>query len=157
MAKYTSNYTGEQIDNLLGQVEKGGGSPTGGNFSYTKLNSSRIKAVGAYELTDSTTNYDAIVVEANLQTNSTGITSRQMNMFIITGTIPYTDVDSTVDSYCYQLSCDSGASESDKAWKSDMNFGFKNPTTLEVGQVNVGTAIDSARNWGISAIYGIKF
>lgn len=29
MGTYTSKYTGEQIDNLLGQVEKGGGSGSG--------------------------------------------------------------------------------------------------------------------------------
>lgn len=156
MGVYTSKYTGEQIDNLLGQVENGGGS-TGGNFRYTKLNSARIKALGTYELTDSITNYDAIVVEANLQMNATGVATRQMNTFIIVDSIQYTENSTTVDSFCYQLSCDSGSSDSDKAWKSDMNFGFKNPTTLEVGQVNVGTAVSSARNWGISAIYGIKF
>lgn len=69
MGTYTSKYTGEEIDNLLGQVESGGGSGSG--YSETELLTSYVEyALGGTDgktigqdlvLNDDISNYDEIV------------------------------------------------------------------------------------------------
>ncbi len=144
MGTYTSKYTGEQIDELLGRVENDGGS----GYSETILyeSSTSVSAGANISLTDSVNNYKQILVE----TCCDGATSTSICKHIAiinSSSIIY----SNGTNETYSVREDSGATSSVSFYR--LYYGFADDKTIKM------IAVDHKdwKNGRISRVTGIKF
>lgn len=138
MGTYQSKYTGEQIDNLLGQVENGGGS--GGAVTKTTLWEGDLTTSGDVTLNDSIDNYDFIFVKCSATVNN-ATDSVNASALIDVSSMVYGSSD-------YMVSIISGTSSS----KYSIHFRFEDNLTLKlIASGTTGWASPS-----INKVIGIK-
>ena len=144
MGEYTSKYTGEQIDNLLGQVENGG---VGGSYATALWEGTLTELNTAVALIDSVENYDFILVEAMITGNNknAAIETRLIDV----STIGYTGSTSVAEP-CYNIYSSAGSI----TVYYRILFAFLDATSLFLVNKSVGGS--SWDNPRITKITGIK-
>lgn len=145
MGIYTSKYTGEQIDNLLGQVENGGAA-TGNSSKMTLWSGSINTAEQVATLSQSLEDFDYLLIKANLKNSANAIRYLPVNW------IDCNDIKNSYDS----------SSKIAVVSFADLNAttsliiyaGFDDSTTMTIYAVNSKGSINS---YEITEIVGVKF
>jgi hypothetical protein len=143
---YISKYTGNEIDNLLSQIDSGNAG-----FHYKQLNDHLITptTTETYTLNDSITNYDLLIINSGFYTEGgSGVNSHSFDdsMVLI--------VDEITPDMTYGLFRCGGSSDS---WRTEAHIQFNTNTEFSCPYVNYGSNISKTGTYGISRIYGIKF
>jgi microcystin-dependent protein len=143
---YISKYTGNEIDNLLSQIDSGNAG-----FHYKQLNDHLITptTTETYTLNDSITNYDLLIINSGFYTEGgSGVNSHSFDdsMVLI--------VDAITPDMAYGLFRCGGSYDS---WRTEAHIQFNTNTEFSCPYVNYGSNISKTGTYGISRIYGIKF
>ncbi len=143
MGTYTSKYTGEQIDNLLGQVENGGGA--GGSSGVTLWQGSLNTAGQTATLSESLENFDHLLIKSNI-TNANNVRRYMSANLVATNDIK--NIYGTSEKIITDNFYDASATTSLLIY-----VGFEDPTTMSLYAINKKGTINS---YTITEIIGIN-
>ena len=144
MGTYTSKYTGAEIDNLLEQVENGGGATSGYKETVLLQNSNAMVASETVTLNDDITNYDMLFVETCCDGTSSNIAKQTFMMPV--STIVYGTSQET-----YNVIETVTANDNSTYYK--VMFAFSSSTSIYI----VTTTCLAWKNPRISKVIGIKY
>ena len=147
MGTYTSKYTGEQIDSLLGQVENGGGASSSSK-KVTLWQGSLTTAGQTATLSESLENFDYLLIKSNI-TNANDVRRYLPLTWINTNDIKqvYGTSERIITDNFVDMS-------TNPATSLLIYVGFDDSTTMSLYAVNKKGTINS---YTITEIVGIKF